>query len=285
MTYFLDLRVDTSGGGVAHEVTPRLDSTVCPLANLVAKVRGKEVLLGTHGFNVNRKDGIESLSLWERKLQLPASTMFIGILWPGDAKLPIFVDYPVEGDEAIGSGNLLAQFLDDHFAEVTSLSFVSHSLGARIVLQTISAMQRKRVRSLVLMAGAVENNCLSVEYKAAADKVEWISILASRGDWVLAGAFPLGNLVRDLIDRDHPYWSEALGREGPDGTPRDNVRPNWQIPDNWNYGHLDFLKQNDGGPLPPPVDIPPVPDLPEPPPSPPANTSAWSAGFTSTRLM
>jgi hypothetical protein len=277
MTYFLDLRAEGCGGSPADEVTVRRGDQAIDAAELVALVRGRDVLLGTHGFNVNRKNGIASLSSWETKLQL-GSALFIGVLWPGDAKLPIFIDYPFEGDEAIRSGKLLGSFLDKHLADVASLSFVSHSLGARMVLETIAQMGRSRVvRRLVLMAGAIEDNCLTSEYRNSADKVERISVLASRGDWILEFAFPPGNLVRGIISRGHPYWSSALGREGPDPV-RDNIAADWQIPDEWNYGHLDYLRQANSAPLPLPVNIP----VPPPPPVP--VKPAWSAGFVSTRF-
>jgi hypothetical protein len=283
MTYFLDLRAESCGGSPADDVTVRFGDQMIDVADLVDLVRGRDVLLGTHGFNVNRENGIASLTSWETKLQL-GSALFIGVLWPGDAKLPIFIDYPCEGDEAIRSGKLLGPFLDKYLADVASLSFVSHSLGARMVLETIAQMNPNRVvRRLVLMAGAIEDNCLTSEYQNSAEKVERISVLASRGDWVLKFAFPPGNLVRGIISRDHPYWSSALGREGP-APVRNNIAANWQMPDAWGYGHLDYLRNQLGPPLPLPVALPPgdpaVVDIPERP----DDVSAWSAGFVSTRF-
>jgi pimeloyl-ACP methyl ester carboxylesterase len=275
MTYFLNLRAQSVGGDPAAEVSalgiPTID-------DLVRQIRGKDVLLATHGFNVDKAHGISSLSLWENMLSLGANTIFIGVLWPGDsAWLPV-IDYPFEGNEATRSGQLLAEFLDTHFIEAASLSFVSHSLGARMVLETIRQLHR-RMRSLVLMAGAIDDNCLTDEYRDAANNVDSISILASRGDWVLKFAFPSGNFLSGIISRGHPYWHAALGREGPATINGIHLHTgDWQIPDSWNYGHGDYLPGQPGIPMPPPVNLPT--SLPVNPGYP----SAWSAGFVSTRL-
>lgn len=283
MTYFLDLRAESYGGSPASDVTVKKGDQMTDVAELVDLARGRDVLLGTHGFNVDRDNGIASLTNWESKLQL-GSALFIGILWPGDAKLPIFIDYPFEGDEAIRSGKLLGPFLDKYFADVASLSFVSHSLGARMVLETIAQMSPNRVvRRLVLMAGAIEDNCLTSEYQNSAKMVESISVLASRSDWVLKFAFPPGNLVRGIISRGHPYWSSALGREGP-APMRGNIASDWQMPDAWGYGHLDYLRKQPGLPLPLPVTLPPGDPAVVKTPGKPNDESAWSAGFVSTRF-
>lgn len=161
----------------------------------------------------------------------------------------------------------------------TSLSFVSHSLGARMVLETIRQLHR-RMRSLILMAGAIDDDCLTDEYQDAADNVDSISILASRSDWVLKFAFPSGNFLSGIISRGHPYWHAALGREGPATISGIHLHPgDWQIPDNWGYGHGDYLPGMPGIRMPPPVDLPTssAVDLGYP--------SAWSGGFVSTRLV
>jgi hypothetical protein len=260
--------------------------------DLLDAIRGREIFLGVHGFNVNQKNGIAHLTDWFDNMQI-GTAVPIGILWPGDCILPIFVDYIFEGNEAIQSGKLLAAFLNTNFTGAVSLCFASHSLGARVVLQTIDGLaQSFRIRRTLLMAGAIDNNCLTAEYSAAANKIDEISILASTRDDVLALAYPLGSPLQGIIDRGHPYYHEALGREGPAepslSSPR--LQPDWQIPENLDYGHLDYLPDQpilDAFPL--PVDIPP-----DNGPDPPADTPlqlvepkqwkpAWSAAFASSR--
>ena len=91
------------------------------------------------------------------------------------------------------AGALLAPFLDANFQDAASISFASHSLGARVVLATIENAAAGRCGSLTLMAGAIDDDCLNKEFAAAAAKVGTISVLASKKDTVLSHLFPLGN--------------------------------------------------------------------------------------------
>ncbi|MGB0063078.1 MAG: alpha/beta hydrolase, partial [Terracidiphilus sp.] len=216
------------------------------------------------------------------------STVCVGMLWPGDARWIHVVDYPVEGNEAIDAGNALAGFLNSNFAGALSLSLASHSLGARVVLQTIQGLNRS-VRRLFVMAGAIDNTCLAGEYAAAAAKVQSISLLASRSDDVLEWAFPAGNFVSGLFARGAPYVHEALGREGPaEPYPSpDNIHADWQIPDGWSFGHGSYLPPNPLGANPsryPPLPYFPPPDMPEPPSYAPAalqsDETLWQPAFS-----
>jgi len=256
-------------------------------------VRGHEVFFGVHGFNVNQSDGIEHLGYWFANLQL-GNAIPVGILWPGDCIVPIFVDYVVEGKEAIQSGTSIAQFLNTNSAAFASLCFASHSLGARVVLQTISGLASTfRIRRTLLMAGAIDDDCLVNEYGKAALKIEEISLLASLKDDVLAMAYPLANPLQGIIDRGHPYWHSALGREGP-ALPYPatlKVVPNWEIPCKLDYGHLDYIPGAAiSASYPIPVDVPPDTG-PVPPAGTPASLDppnkwkpAWSAAFASSRF-
>jgi hypothetical protein len=157
-----------------------------------------------------------------------------------------------------------------------------------MVMQTIAGLSRS-VRRLLLMAGAIDNTCLSSEYAAAARKVQSISVLASHSDDVLKWAFPSGNFVSGLFSRGVPYVHEALGREGPaEPYPSpDNIHADWQIPDCWNYGHGSYLPPIPLGPNPvryPTLPFFPPPDMcPEPSFAPPAlagNAALWQPGFS-----
>lgn len=277
MTWFLDLRANSAGGNPAREVTIRQSANDrFQVRDLVNEAHGRDVLFGTHGFNVNRKEGITSLSAWANLLNLGDGTLYVGVLWPGDSRWAPVLDYPFEGDEAIASGRLLAPFLDQHFTGAASLSFASHSLGARMVLETIRKMNHP-VRKVILMAGAIDDNCLVKEYRDVAAKVNEISVLASRKDNVLKLAFPIGNPLAGIITRGHPYWQGALGYDGPDNPFPHNLRSGWQIPDSWNYGHSDYL----GGT--PPALAPPI-NVPQHSGPAPTSKAAWSAGFVSTRF-
>ena len=282
MTLFIDLRAIPSGGGVADEakVWQGSDATQPVNANAFADVvGGRDLLLVMHGFNVGRASGVASLSTWIDNCDLPASYLPVAVLWPGDsAWLPV-VDYVYEGVEAIASGKLLAGFLDRFAATASSVSLVSHSLGARVLLEAGRRMKTAPAK-VFIMAGAIENNCLAREYADAARRVAGIYTLSSRRDWVLEYAFPPGNLVGEIVMHGHPYDRTALGRAGPDRPLPDGVRVTaWQIPDGWDYGHLDYLSKDPGPQVPPPV-TQPAPDTNPPFPEDPQSAgwkSSWSA--------
>ena len=288
MSWILDLRADGSGGGVAADVAVYDGDVLTPLETFQEQVVNKDLLLVTHGFNVNRSHGRASLTNWEAWHTLPTDTVYAGVLWPGDSAWIPAVDYPIEGSEAIAAGNLLARFVGTALAGVSTVSFASHSLGARMVLQAIRGLAPagRRVRRLMLMAGAIDDNCLSQEYADAASSVDAISVLSSYHDQVLHLAFPVGNFFAGIVTRGGPYWHAALGREGPSSTLNGKVQPGWQIPNEWHYGHHDYLPTAvpAAARRPPPVVVPPISD-----PVPDWATfaeweQAFSGGVNSTRL-
>ncbi len=77
------------------------------------------------------------------------------------------LSYPAEPKNAMDAGSMLAPFLDANLQNAASISFVSHSLGARVVLQTISQMKLP-VRRLIVMAGAIDDDCLTSEFQDVA---------------------------------------------------------------------------------------------------------------------
>ncbi|MDR3481027.1 MAG: alpha/beta hydrolase [Burkholderiaceae bacterium] len=283
MTYFLDLRAQPVGGSVSSYVKVWADDMLLDASGIPDLVQGQDVLLATHGFNVDDADGRRALGAWESLLTL-SGTVYLAVLWPGDSSWALGLDYPFEGNVAIESAKLLASFLDTQMSGASSISFASHSLGARLLLQTAKLSKRK-FRRAVIMAGAIDDNCLTGEYAGAAANFESISILASKSDEVLELAFPLGNFLGGILTKDSPYWHGALGRYGPNGTPPAGVsiHAHWEIPAPWEFGHHNYLP---GDPVPPkratPVDVP-APDTPKPPDFP-LGTSSWSAAFASTRL-
>jgi hypothetical protein len=297
VTYFIDLRADSAGGNPAADVNGvvvRKDTQPDPNPSrpldreLAQAVQGRDVLLGTHGFHVNRRDGISNLACWNKWLQLGDNGIFVGVLWPGDSRWLPFLDYPLEGDEAIKSGRLLAAYLASRFAAVNSLSFVSHSLGVRIMLETIRNLNQSfRLKTLTVMAAAIDDTCLVNEYRDASQRLEKISVLASSEDEVLKLAFPAGNFASGIISRGDPYWHGALGRYGP--YPADQPANLWQtpnLPQLWNFGHHSYINCDPSTAGPPPFPLP-LTVMPQGTPRPPDVTNwqqAWAAGFVSTRF-
>ncbi len=290
MTRFLDLRLSPSGGDLAasvalNEGTSINDYQSLDKGQLLSDIRGRHVLIGTHGYNVNRADGIACLSNWEGLLQLGLASVFVGLLWPGDSIWAHGLDYPDEPKIANEAGLLVAPFLDANFGDAASISFASHSLGARVVLQTVSKMSLL-TRTATLMAGAIDDDCLNAEFKAAAGKTKTISVLASKKDDVLSALFPLGNLIGGIIAEGHPWWHAALGRTGPSRPWPGNFHPPFEIPDNWNFGHHHYLQIDPPPPpsIPLPTDVPPD-GSPEPGSEGRGWQEAWSAAFCSTRFQ
>jgi hypothetical protein len=290
MTLFLDVRLSAVGGELAAQVSTNQGSDISnyvglPLNDLLTAIRGQHVLIVSHGFNVDRADGIASLSNWAGLLQLPTYAVFIGILWPGDSVWAHGLDYPDEPRIADEAGALIANFIDENFAQAASLSFASHSLGARVALSTISQMSLP-VRRLTLMAGAIDDNCLNSEFQATATKIGAISALSSNKDKVLSMAFPLGNFFAGIIAAGHPWWRAAIGHCGPVKQWPANFQAPFEIPDNWNYQHGDYL-HIDNPPAPSmavPTDVPPN-DSPEPASGVTGWTEAFSSAFVSTRFQ
>jgi len=238
----LSTRVLPRGGGVSQAVSVWDDGNhPRTLADLFKEIQGRDVLLVTHGFSVSQAEGETNLGGWNTGLTL-GDVAVLGILWPGDSRWIPKVDYVVEGNEAMASGKLIADFINNNFTDALSISFASHSLGARMVLQAVGGINRT-IRTLFLMASAIDNTCLNNEFSAAVSNVQRLSVIASRSDDVLKWAFPTGNFLGGLISRGTPYVHEALGREGPVSPYPANLHTGWQIPDEWNYGHENYLPE------------------------------------------
>jgi hypothetical protein len=296
MTQFLDCRLAPVGGELATTVavfqgTSINDYTGLAMAGLLNAIGGQHVLIATHGFNVNRADGIAHVSNWASLLQLPMGSAFVGLLWPGDSIWAHGLDYPEEPRVADDAGVLIAGFLDATFAGAASISFASHSLGARVVLSTVNNMSLP-VRRVTLMAGAVDDDCLTTEFQAVAAKVGEISILASAKDEVLSAAFPMGNFFAGIIAAGHPWWRAAIGHTGPASPWPSSLQVPYAIPDSWNYQHSNYL-QIDNPPAPPlpiPIGVPPdgspvlAPDCDANGNPIPGWQEAFSAAFVSTRF-
>ena len=289
MSLFLDVRLQPVGGELSPVVnllagTSTEDYATIPRQQMLEAVQWKNVLIGTHGFNVDRADGIACLSNWGSLLQLSSQDVFLGLVWPGDSAWAHGLDYGCEPSLADHAGALLGPFLDDLLANAISVSFSSHSLGARVILSTVQNMKRDP-RKLILMAGAIDDNCLATEFQSVAARAAEISILASSKDDGLSMAFPLGNFMAGIVDQGHPWWHAALGRGGPANPRPGNFRGPYEIPSNWDYGHHHYLLDDplSTAPILAPIDVP-ADGAPLPSNGADGWQETWSAAFASSRF-
>lgn len=255
MTLFLNFRYQTVGGPTRAEPV-FLDSDAAirlrwvTRASVLERARERHVLIATHGYNNGMRAGACALTRLDARLALPETAVMLGVLWPGDSTLG-GISYPVEKRTAEETGRNLAAFINARLGDTASLSFASHSLGARVVLETVRRLSRP-VKSATLMAGAIERDCLTEEYADAFAKIGIVTVLASRGDTVLRGLFPLGNLLANLLDPTANPLSKALGFEGPQAAIGRTVPP-WQLTGSHAYRHGDYLPPSDPAvPLPAP---------------------------------
>jgi Alpha/beta hydrolase of unknown function (DUF900) len=171
-----------------------------------------------HGFNVDRADGTAELTAFATHLPaLGANAAAVAVLWPGDSVIGPLC-YPFQTSKADDSAVELATFIGDNLPQHPGISFVGHSLGCRVVLETVRQLWIKNVAvaQVCLMAAAVDNDSLAgaVDYFNAAQYATRLGVLYSPSDRVLRDAYPLGNLLSAFI-----HWTAttdaALGYTGP----------------------------------------------------------------------
>ena len=256
MTLYLNCRVggsDTSNATGAYVIEGNAEHSApgmrsLPWPEVAERLSGRNLLFAAHGFNVTYVSGLRWAARLEDALrQAGTDALVIGVLWPGDFWLPV-INYPAEAEDAVRAGRRLATFVDHWCKGATSVSLVSHSLGARLVLEAIVRMQRKP-RDVCLTAAAVDADCLSKQYREASGRAGRISVLASKSDKALSLAYPLGDFVSDILYDDDSPFRGALGREGP--RPRLTPPPveHAQIPPADAFDHGDYFE---GGAFPRP---------------------------------
>src|SRR6185312_11437395 len=103
------------------------------------------------------------------------------------------------------------------------VSFVTHSMGARVALETVRATLAGRGQqpapafdTAILTAGAVADDIMDQsDFTDTVNAFSRFVVVSSMDDTVLSGAFPAGNWVEQLLWLDDPGRDEALGRYGP----------------------------------------------------------------------
>jgi esterase/lipase superfamily enzyme len=245
---FLNFRTDGVGGDIVSE--PYIlegDGQVDPVALQTLgwtipreRIAGRTVVFAAHGFNVSYAAGVHTLAQLESDLRLGPRFVFVGVLWPGDYWIPV-VNYPAEAGDAVRCGRLLATFVNKRLGAAGAVSFLSHSLGGRLVLEAVKNVERP-VKEVCVTAAAVDDDCLAgPQYADVRAKAERVSVLASKADLVLRLAYPGGDFISDVLlhDPDSP-WRGALGYEGPQPDGLERVA-HAQIPKAEGYNHGDYF--------------------------------------------
>jgi hypothetical protein len=193
-----------------------------------------------HGFNLGLAPGRRRLVRLAAQLEPVPDGALVAVLWPGD-HFTKAVSYPFEGRDADDSADFLAAFIE-RVRPRGALSFVSHSLGARVALRAIDLLAGAfPVEQVCLMAAALDDDALAPgqPYADAIADCRRVATLASRHDRVLRYAYPAADLLEAFLS----FWRNApglaLGYHGPRGAPL-NVVP-CQIPDERRARHGDYL--------------------------------------------
>jgi hypothetical protein len=235
-----------------------------------ARLAGKHVGFLVHGFNVNRDFGYTGFGAVSQEMTygegaLPVAgfpraranlavagiDLLVPVLWAGDWYLP--VNYPFLLPDIRRTGAYFADLFLSGAARPARVSFMTHSMGARVVLETVqqtlsgaAARQRPPVfETCLFTAPAVSDEVLDdSNYADAVAAVERFVVVSSRADTVLSGAFPWGNAVEQALWPRDPGADDALGRYGPRLKPGSAAlgKTEWyEIPLNVGQNHGDYV--------------------------------------------
>src|SRR6185369_1430551 len=215
----LQLRKDPEGGD--------------PLAAVVSipavVINRHELLVLVHGFNNHQREAQEAYQAFRtrarRRVGAAGSTAFsdrlADVFWPGDAKWPGITDradflvYPHAVTTAKDVAPTLAQYLSSK-PGLLIVHFVSHSLGGRVVLETIEHLRNRRgprIGKVCLMAAAVPTfmMCPGGRLYDAASEAAFLRVLYSESDAVLSLTFGPGQTI---ANGDEGFFPQAVGLRG-----------------------------------------------------------------------
>jgi len=253
LTYLLSFRDAgrNKGGAVFPGWLSDLDSgaPVDPIAFRQASA-GAQILFLLHGYNVHLAAAKQMFTRLIPLLpQAGEECMLVAVTWPGDSKLG-FVSFPAEGLDADDTGRHFLNFIRDFVAPGAGLNFASHSLGARVVLETAQNVRywlNRDARQICMAAPAVDRDCLTNpdKYAPTVRRAGRVALLSSKKDQVLKWAYPLGDFGEWLMFGGDEA-AKALGRKGPyklqeaPAALRDRILAT-QVPKRCKVGHGDYF--------------------------------------------
>jgi Alpha/beta hydrolase of unknown function (DUF900) len=249
-TFILDFRSADQGGAVVPGKLTLASPTLIDLQ------RCRNVAFLIHGFNVNRPTGSAELQALATLLPAVAQGAAVAVLWPGDSWAGPLC-YPFETNKADDTALELAKFISDNLPFQPQISFVAHSLGCRVAMETVKQLyiMGAQVPQVCLMAGAIDDDSLAAtaDYRAAAQFAGRTAVLYSPSDMVLKAAYPAGNLLSAFLNWT-PTTDAALGYVGPRTAPPDGTVPSTVvatgIPAAAAVNHGDYLPNAAGPPSP-----------------------------------
>lgn len=226
----------------------------------------KSVCFLIHGFNVNRDRGYAGLGVLAQELlglgpkmtpakpkgaRIAQADLVVPVIWPGDWYIP-GVNYPFEMGDVYSTAEQFAAFLAGDGRGALSVSFVSHSLGARIILDTLARTLPKAAGrrmpifdAAIMTAPAADEDILDdPRFAAAVAALQRILIVSSMKDSVLRDAFPPGDKVEAALWRNEKPSAYALGAFGPKlkpGSPAAGKVRWFPIDPAVGQGHDDYL--------------------------------------------
>ncbi len=168
------------------------------------------VVFLVHGYNVDRDSGREHLGALADRLTDWVDAIVV-VLWPGDHFTKAF-SYPWEGEDADDTARQLDDFITRVLRPDTTVSFITHSLGARVALETVHRLPSSiHIDQLVMMAPAVDDDCLTRDkryFGQVSSRVSRITTLSSMHDRVLKFAYPIGDLLQAFLH----FWKDEPGK-------------------------------------------------------------------------
>lgn len=225
-------------------------------------VKDKHVCFLVHGFNVDRDGGYTGLGAMAQEmagggalagavppidLRTTGVDVVVPVLWAGDWYLPI--NYPFLLGDIRATARHFAEFIWSAASQMRRVSFVTHSMGARVVLetvlQTLSAQGGHRLPvfdTAIFTAAAVTDQALGLDwYAPAVAAFRRIAVVSSTADEVLGGAFPAGNAVEEALWWNDPGRDVALGLDGPQLAPAAPARAKTTWYPQSDHKHADYL--------------------------------------------
>jgi hypothetical protein len=245
--------------------------------NAGALLEGKRVCFLVHGFNVNRDFGYTGLGAVSQEmtphcgalsmvappadLDVSGIDILVPVLWAGDWYLPI--NYPFLLPDIRLTGRYFAELILSPSINPASVSFITHSMGARVVLETVQqTMAMAGIRktpifdTCLFTAPAVSDQVFDdPDYAQAVAAVRRFVVVSSPADTTLSGAFVWGNGVEQALWPRDPGADIALGLTGPRLHKNSAAlgKTQWyEIPATIGQNHSDYLPRP-LAPPPPPV--------------------------------